>query len=61
MAFDGVLTPESASIARQAAISKPLACQSTPETHSWTDSPLRERRSRGLWGIRNGQLAQWWQ
>ena len=31
MAFDGVLPPESLSLARQAAISRPLACQSTPE------------------------------
>ena len=31
MAFDGVLPPESASFAGQAAISKPLACQNTPE------------------------------
>ena len=30
MAFDGVLTPESASFAGQAAISRPLACQNTP-------------------------------
>ena len=29
--FDGVLPPESASFAGQAAISRPLACQSTPE------------------------------
>ena len=31
MAFDGVLPPESLSFAGQAAISRPLACQSTPE------------------------------
>ncbi len=31
MAFDGVLPPESASFARQAGISRPLECQSTPE------------------------------
>ena len=31
MAFDGVLPPESLSLAGQAAISRPLACQSTPE------------------------------
>ena len=31
MAFDGVLTPESASYAGQAAISRPLTCQNTPE------------------------------
>ena len=31
MAFDGVLSPESASFAGQATISRPLACQNTPE------------------------------
>ena len=31
MAFDGVPPPESASFAGQAAISRSLACQSTPE------------------------------
>ena len=31
MAFDGVLPPESASYAGQAAISQPLACQNTRE------------------------------
>ena len=31
MAFDGVLPPDSASFAGQAAISEPLACQNTPE------------------------------
>ena len=29
-----------------------------PGTRSWTDFPLRDRRSRRLWGNRNGRLAQ---
>ena len=29
-----------------------------PRNASWTDSPLRDRRSRRLWGNRNGRLAQ---
>ncbi len=29
-----------------------------PGNASWTDSPLRDRRSRRLWGNRNGWLAQ---
>jgi len=33
MAFDGVLPPESASFAGQAGISRPMACQNTPERH----------------------------
>ena len=30
-----------------------------PGTRSWTDFPLRDRRSRRLWGNQNGRLAQW--
>ena len=29
-----------------------------PRNASWTDSPLRDRRSRRLWGNRKGRLAQ---
>ena len=29
-----------------------------PRNASWTDFPLRDRRSRRLWGDRNGRLAQ---
>ena len=44
MAFDGVLPPESASLAGQTAIPKGLAYQNTP----CTDFRLRDRRSRRL-------------
>ena len=39
MAFDSVLSPESASFAGQAAISMSLACQNTPEPVAGPISP----------------------
>ena len=36
----------------------PLWHSRAPRNASWTDSPLRDRRSRRLWENRNGRLAQ---
>lgn len=42
---------------------EPLLCHhgmpERPGTHCRTDFPLRDRRSRRLWGIRNGRFALW--
>ena len=53
MAFDGVLTPETASFAGQAGLSHSLAYQNTPERRLCPIS-----FSRRLWGNRNGRLRQ---
>ena len=47
--------PESASFAGQAGLSHSLAYQ-TPGNASWTDFPLRDRRSRRLWRNRTDRL-----
>ncbi len=58
MAFDGVLTPESASFAGGWLDFLTPWHSRTPRNASWTDFPLRDRRDRRLWGNRNGRLAQ---
>ena len=58
MAFDGVLTPESASFAGGRLDFLTPWHTRTPRNAAWTDFPLRDRRSRRLWGNRNGRLAQ---
>ena len=58
MAFDGVLTPESASFAGGRLKFPGPWHAGTPRNASCTDFPLRDRRSRRLWGNRNGRLAQ---
>ncbi len=58
MAFDRVLTPESASFAGGwLGFLTPWHIR-TPRNASWTDFRLRDRRDRRLWGNRNGRLAQ---
>ncbi len=49
MAFDGVLTPESASFAEGWLDFLTPWHSRTPRNASWTDIPLRDRRDRRLW------------
>ncbi len=58
MAFDRVLTPESASFAGVWLDFLTPWHSRTPRNASWTDFRLRDRRDRRLWGNRNGRLAQ---
>ena len=57
-AFDGVLTPlKPPALPGRLDFLTPWHGRA-PRNASWTDSPLRDRRSRRLWGSRNGRLAQ---
>ena len=58
MAFDRVLTPESASFAGGWLDFLTPWHSRTPRNASWTDFRLRDRRDRRRWGNRNGRLAQ---
>ncbi len=58
MAFDRVLTPESASFAGGWLDFLTPWHSRTPRNASWTDFRLRDRRDRRRWGNRIGRLAQ---
>ena len=58
VAFDGVLTPlNPRALPGRLDFLTPWHSRA-PRNASWTDFPLRDRRSRRLWGNRNGRLAQ---
>ena len=58
VAFDGVLTPlNPRALPGRLDFLTPWHVRA-PRNASWSDFPLRDRRSRRLWGNRKGRLAQ---